>query len=96
MTPQGLPDESIYGGTKANWRAVVKGDHKLVVGVSQSQQIPTKLYNLKDDPYELNNLVNDVAYADTREDLLAEIQMWKTKTSDPFPQTPPDAEKFYD
>ena len=96
MTSQGLGDESIYGGVKASWRAVVKGDYKLAIGVSNSQEVPTKLYNLKDDPYELNNLVNNAAHADIQADLLAEIQMWKTKTSDPFPQAPPDAEKFYD
>lgn len=95
MSDEGMADESIYGGVKTSWRAVVKGDYKLVVGISDSQQVPTKLYNLRLDPYELSNLVNDPLYATVQSQLLTEIEMWKTKTSDPFPEAPWNAEKMY-
>jgi len=96
MTEQGMPDESVYGGTQANWRAVVKGDYKLVVEVADGLQVATKLYNLADDPYEMTNLVDRPEHAATRADLTAEIQMWKNRTGDPFPQAPWNAEKWYE
>jgi len=96
LTAEGCPDESIYGGVKANWRAVVKGDYKLVVEVVDGNQTPTKLYNLKTDPYEMANLVSDAAYAAVKADLLDEIAMWKTRTDDPFPAEPWNAKKMYE
>ena len=96
MGPQGMPDESIYGGVSDNWRAVVKGDYKLVTGVAGSLEVPTKLYNLADDPYELENLVNLPEHAAIQTDLLAEMGIWKTRTSDSFPQKPWYAEKWYE
>ncbi|MEN8128512.1 MAG: sulfatase-like hydrolase/transferase [Planctomycetota bacterium] len=92
LTDAGMPEESIYGGRKGNWRGVVKGDYKLVIG---SKGKPTNLYNLKDDPYEQSNLVKKADYSTVKGDLLAEYAAWKTKTNDPFPVTPPNAENFY-
>ncbi len=96
MGAQGLADESIYGGTQANWRGVVKGDYKLVMEVADGSEVPSKMYNLADDPYELTNLVNKPEHAATQVDLTAEITMWKTRTSDSFPQKPWNAEKWYE
>ncbi len=95
-SPQGLADESIYGGVKGTWRAVLKGDYKLVTGVADSLEVPTKLYNLADDPYELENLVDRPEHAAIQTDLLAEMQIWKTRTDDPFPESPPNAKSWYD
>jgi len=91
-----MPDESVYGGVQAAWRAVVKGDYKLVVEPVDGIQTPTKMYNLRTDPYEMNNLVNNPQFDDVKADLLNEIEIWKQKTSDPFPDTPWNAKTFYD
>jgi len=98
MSDSGMADESIYGGVQDEWRAVVKEDYKLVIegngdGVTE---IPTKMYNLNTDPYEMTNLINDPVYDSVKTDLLAEIQIWKTKTSDSFPEAPWNAETVYD
>jgi arylsulfatase A-like enzyme len=96
MTTQGMPDESIYGGVQDTWRAVVKGDYKLVIEGDGVTETPTKMYNLKTDPYELTNLVDDPGHTTVKTDLLAEIQLWKAKTSDSFPEAPWNAETWYD
>ena len=88
MTDAGLPDESIYGGVQDEWRAVVKGDYKLVVESDGTTQTPAKMYNMKTDPYEMTNLIADAGYLAIKTDLLAEIEIWKTKTSDSFPVDP--------
>ncbi|MCK5000800.1 MAG: sulfatase-like hydrolase/transferase, partial [Anaerohalosphaera sp.] len=80
-----MPDESVYGGIRDSWRAVAKGDFKLVI---DNVETPVKLYDIKNDPYEMTNLVNDVDYETEKAELLAEIEMWKTKTSDSFPLAP--------
>ncbi len=40
-------------------------------------QGPVELYDLREDPYETNNLANDPAYADKREELLTELRAWE-------------------
>ena len=37
-----------------------------------------------------------VVFTAVQADLLAEIQIWKTGTTDPFPESPPNAKTFYD
>ncbi len=96
MSDKGMHDESIYGGVQNSWRGVVKGDYKLIVNAVNEEEIPKKLYNLKADPYEMNNLVDDAASADVKADLLGEIQIWKTKTADPFPKPVWNAKAMYE
>ena len=95
MSDVGMPDESIYGGVRASWRAVVKGDYKLVIEGDGVTEIPVKMYNLKTDPYEMTNLINDADYNTIKADLLAEIGIWKTKTDDSFPVAPWNAQSSY-
>lgn len=96
MSDAGMPNESIYGGVKNTWRAVVKGDYKFVVeGEGGIAEIPVKLYNLKTDPYEMSNLINDPDYNNIKTDMLAEIDIWKTKTDDVFPAWPWHAKASY-
>lgn len=95
MTDAGLPEESIYGGVQDDWRAVVKGDYKLVIEGDGVTETPAKMYNMKTDPYEMTNLIADAGYSAIRTDLLAEIEMWKTKTSDSFPIEPWRAKASY-
>jgi hypothetical protein len=42
-----------------------------------------ELYDLKADPYELNNLAEDPEYATLKEELLAELNQWREEISDP-------------
>ncbi len=50
-----------------------------------------ELYDLENDPQELNNLVNDTSYAQTLEVLLVELKKWSEETSDYIPtQRTPD------
>ncbi|MBI9018505.1 MAG: sulfatase-like hydrolase/transferase [Phycisphaerae bacterium] len=97
ITNPDFADESVYGGIRDSWRAVAKGDYKLVVEVldGETTETATKLYNVKADPYEMDNLVNNAIYATVKTDLLAEIEKWKAKTSDSFPVKPWVAEKMY-
>lgn len=46
------------------WIMVREGDYKLVV--ARGGQIPMELFNLKDDPYEMKNLVEDAAHTAIR------------------------------
>ncbi|MFW6302985.1 MAG: sulfatase [Candidatus Sumerlaeota bacterium] len=41
-----------------------------------------ELYNLKDDPLEMNNLAGDPNYTDKMEELLGRIEKWQEKTGD--------------
>lgn len=86
----GMPDESIYaiGQWKtAFWRMVLKDKYKLVVRIS-TPDVPSDLYDLDADPYEINNLVNQPALAAVQSDLWAEYQTWYNKTGDVFPANP--------
>ena len=95
MTEAGMADESIYGGVKDTWRAVVKGDYKLVVEVVDGNQVVSKMFDLKDDPYEMENRAFNSDYDSIKTDLLAEIEMWKLRTQDSFPVAPWMAQTSY-
>ena len=91
-----LKQESIYGGKEDVWRGVIKGDYKLVVEKpKKGKETPTMLYNLKTDPYEMKNLVDDSKFKRKKKELLQELAAWKKKTKDPFPKAPVDAKKRY-
>ncbi len=89
-------NESIYAQKAGDWRSVIMGPHKLVAEPIDGVQTPIKLFNLADDPYEMNNLANRAEHAALQAELVAEINSWKQKTDDPFPATPTPAEKMYD
>jgi len=95
-----MPDESVYieESIKSWWRAVVKGKYKYVVysDESASPEVPTMLFDLEADPYELNNLIEQPAHASLQADMAAEFQMWKQKTNDPFPDIPEAAQTMYE
>jgi arylsulfatase A-like enzyme len=46
---------------------------------------PFALFNLNEDPYELNNLAFLNAYDEKREELQAQLADWLDKTGDTFP-----------
>jgi choline-sulfatase len=57
------------------WRMVRKGDFKLVVEAERFS--PTMLFDLKNDPYEQKNLVDDARSAPVIEDLRRELDVWR-------------------
>jgi hypothetical protein len=42
------------------------------------------LYDLKNDPQELANLADDPAYAETKQQLRADLDRWIVEHDDPF------------
>jgi arylsulfatase A-like enzyme len=57
------------------WRMIRDGDLKLVVeGIFNK---PTMLFDLANDPYELNNLVKDAQYKPTIKILRQKIKIWQ-------------------
>jgi len=66
-------------GEADEWRMLVHGYDKLV---TDAEGRPTRLYNLADDPYEMNNLVNASAEELKRDALGALMQFWRRKLGD--------------
>ena len=58
--------------------AVVKGRWKLIYDL----QYPLELYDLQDDPFELNNLAAAAEHAATRAELLLELLAWSIRLED--------------
>jgi arylsulfatase A-like enzyme len=66
-------------GEADEWRMLVHGYDKLVTDVEGH---PTHLYNLVDDPYEMNNLVNASSEELKRDATGALMQYWRRKLLD--------------
>jgi hypothetical protein len=62
-------------------KMVHKGDWKLAFDMMGNGQ----LYNLKEDPYELNNLFESPKAAAPRNELMAELLKWTIRTQDDLP-----------
>ena len=64
------------------WRGLVTKDGwKYIV----SDSFPYLMFNLNDDPYELNNLAQDAAYAVKRKELQERLAKWINDMNDPYP-----------
>jgi len=63
-------------------RAVRKGDYKLIVS-AKHDVFTYQLFDLKNDPWELSNLIEDEKYASVKDDLLNELQLLINETGDP-------------
>ncbi|MCF6175624.1 MAG: sulfatase-like hydrolase/transferase [Victivallaceae bacterium] len=61
-------------------RAIVQQSYKLVINLLDSDE----LYNLDDDPDELDNLINDNNHAEIRDKLHQQLLSYMNKSSDPF------------
>jgi arylsulfatase A-like enzyme len=76
------PDAAFAEGRMSEpeeWRMLVQGYDKLVVDGSGR---PTHLFNLRGDPYEMNNLVNVSAESLKRDSLNAQLQLWRRRLGD--------------
>ena len=62
-------------------RMLRKGNWKLVFDMQGQGQ----LYDLDEDPVELDNLYDDPAFAHVQRDLLADLLAWTLRTQDPLP-----------
>jgi len=62
------------------WRGVRTATHKLLALADGSA---TLLYDLRDDPYETRNAVDDPSQADVREVLEADLAQWRDRAADP-------------
>lgn len=60
-------------------RMIVAGEFKYIANQGHIHE----LYDLKNDPYELENLIQNPAYAGVLEDLKARLRSWQEGTCDP-------------
>ncbi len=76
----GVRDELFYG-YKGFQRGYRKGNLKLIeYAVNGSHTI--QLFDLENDPCELNNLADKSAYHDTLNDMQKELERWRTEMND--------------
>jgi len=54
--------------------------YKLAINLTDKDE----LYDLENDPFEMNNLIDDGAHASARNELHSEIIAWMNRTRDPF------------
>ena len=62
--------DAVYGAYKNHQRMVVEDDHKLILYPDADVAL---LYDLNNDPLEMNDLFDDPAYADRRYDLFSSL-----------------------
>ena len=62
-------------------RMVRKGDWKLIMDMQGAGQ----LYNLQDDPFEVNNLYGEPVHQAIEHDLMTELLVWILRVQDPLP-----------
>lgn len=59
-------------------------DYYMSKGLDQADKDMEQLYDLKNDPYELNNLANNADYMAIKNELAWELNRWMTETDDPL------------
>ena len=74
-------DELNSWSQSGTMRAMRHGDWKLVFDMQEHGQ----LYNLAEDPVELNNLFDHPGYADIQSRMLAKLLGWTLRVQDPLP-----------
>ncbi len=82
ITPERRAFDELNACTQSgNLRMVRKGDWKLLLDMHGHGQ----LYDLADDPFELDNRFDDPSRVETRADLLAELVAWMLRAQDSLP-----------
>lgn len=83
LTGSGERRESLFCqgrlGTPREWRLVVRGFDKLVA--DRDHQV-THLFNLQQDPYELENLAAAPSHRTRRDEMRALLEYWMRRTGD--------------
>jgi arylsulfatase A-like enzyme len=59
-------------------RALIKDQYKYIYNERELDE----LYDLKNDPYELNNLIHQKDYAHVVENMKLRLKNWRDKTND--------------
>ena len=72
-------DHDGFGGYQP-MRAIVTDRYKLALHMTDQDE----LYDIQKDPWNLNNLIDDPAYAQVRNQLHDRILDWMNRTRDPF------------
>ncbi|KAJ5509743.1 hypothetical protein N7527_011886 [Penicillium freii] len=77
----------IYGSL--SWEDIRNSsDSEIMIGERKLKdyffRAPEELYDLENDPNEVNNLVKDPEHAAVLEDLRAELETWQRRTEDPW------------
>lgn len=92
---------SADAGRSLTWRAMQKLKNQGNLTQAQLNCFETprpqyELFNLEEDPYELNNLAYDAQHAEIRNELLKELEDWSIKTGDYIPskRTPDEFDRF--
>lgn len=75
------------------WRTIVTDRHKLVLRNGPDNVY--QMFDLRNDPYELENLANEPAHRSLQSDLLTELRDWGKRTGDVYPQKPVEAKVLY-
>ncbi len=73
-----------------SWRSLVTDRYKLVVRADENRVV--QLFDLQNDPYEMENLANQAA---VQGELLTELRDWGKRTNDSFPAVPNKAKVLY-
>ncbi|MCA9051866.1 MAG: sulfatase-like hydrolase/transferase, partial [Planctomycetaceae bacterium] len=81
-------------GSPASWRTIVTDRFKLTVRGKERQV--EHLFNLNDDPFELQNLAGSAEHRSVREELLEQLLVFRDESGDSWPQTPPSARAMYE
>ncbi len=89
--------DSIYCEHNTPWRAVVDGRYKLIIQGTTALSLSAvdNLYDLDTDPFELNNLKDDPAYAAIKQQLYNRLLLWLAETDDPYPGSVTKAKQMY-
>jgi arylsulfatase A-like enzyme len=74
-------DELNTWSQSGTMRLLRKGDWKLIMDMQGAGQ----LYNMKDDPAEVNNLFNKVQHAQKQAELMYDMMAWELRMQDPLP-----------
>ncbi len=73
--------ETIFS-ERDQWCMIVKGPWKLAAERQDDGLAPTWMTHLENDPYEMNNRVEDLSVATLRKELLSELASWDKDTRD--------------
>ena len=79
--------DSIYGSYRASQRMVTTLDYKLIYYPLIQR---TQLFDVRNDPYEMNDLSKDPRYASTISDLMLELEDLKDMVGDPLENENPE------
>ncbi len=93
LTTAGDEDRARKAAAAGSWRSIITDRYKLTVrnGPDQIEH----LFDLRNDPFEQENLSEQAELAGIRKELLAELHDWLRRTDDTFPAVPPKAKTSY-